>query len=140
MASLGQNKYLKLPFIRKLGPNKIITICLDNQVFFRKNNTHKLKKKHQYFEIPGGVAVNILGNRRYFFFIFLFFIIFFITPILNYNLTSYRIISNLSVVRWNVDASSIKKASLWIASIIYFSSRPLNENLRTVSKDRPTPT
>ena len=39
---------------------------------------------------------------------------FFITPILNYNLSGFRIISNLNVAKWDVDASSMKEASLSI--------------------------
>ena len=39
---------------------------------------------------------------------------FFITPILNYNLSGYRIISNLNVAKLNVEASSMKEASLSI--------------------------
>ena len=39
---------------------------------------------------------------------------FFITPILNYNLSGYRIISNFNVAKWDVDASSMKNASLSI--------------------------
>ena len=42
------------------------------------------------------------------------FFIIIITPILNYNLSGYRIISNLNVAKWNVDASSMKEASLSI--------------------------
>jgi len=41
-------------------------------------------------------------------------VFFFIIPILNYNLSGYRIISNLNVAKWNVDASSMKEASLSI--------------------------